>query len=122
VYFQRTADQEIMGEHGVQIEAWGPFAEGRNGMFTDPTLTAIGQTHDKTVAQVVLRWLLQRGVVAIPKSVRPDRMAENIDVFDFALNVEQMQQIAAMDTGTSLSFDHRDPAHVARLTSSRLDI
>lgn len=122
VFFQRVADQELMRSHGVQIEAWGPFAEGRNGLFTNPTLTAIGQAHGKTVAQVVLRWLLQRDVVAIPKSVRRDRMAENFDVFDFVLDEEQMQQIAVLDTGSSLFFDHRDPDAVARLTSTRLDI
>ncbi|EWT01987.1 2,5-diketo-D-gluconic acid reductase [Intrasporangium oryzae NRRL B-24470] len=122
VFFQRVADQELMRAHGVQIEAWGPFAEGRNGLFTNPALTAIGQAHGKTVAQVVLRWLLQRDVVAIPKSVRKDRMAENVDVFDFVLSDEQMQEIAALDTGTSLFFDHRDPDAVARLTSTRLDI
>lgn len=122
VYFQRASDQEIMRRHGVQIEAWGPFAEGRNGMFTNPTLTAIGQAQGKTVAQVVLRWLVQRGVVAVAKSVRSDRMAENLDVFDFELSDEQMEQIAALDTGQSLFFDHRDPEQVARLTSARLDI
>lgn len=122
VFFQRVAEQELMRSHGIQIEAWGPFAEGRGGLFTHPTLTAIGQAHGKSVAQVVLRWLLQRDVVAIPKSVRRDRIAENFDVFDFALSDEQMQKIAALDTGASLFFDHRDPDVVARLTSTRLEI
>ena len=84
-YHQRSAEQQLMREHAVQLESWGPFAEGRNSLFTDATLTSIGAAHGKTVAQVVLRWLVQRDVVVIPKSVRPDRMAENIDVFDFAL-------------------------------------
>ncbi len=106
-FFQRAADQAVMREHGVQIESWGPFAEGRNGLFTDPELLAIGAAHGKSVAQVVLRWLIQRGVVAIPKSVRLDRMAENLDVFNFALTDEDMSTIAAKDTGTSLFFDHR---------------
>ena len=85
VYFQRTEDQEVMAEIGVQHESWGSFAEGRNGIFKDPTLSAIATEHGKSVAQVILRWLIQRSVVCIPKSVRAERMAENIDVFDFAL-------------------------------------
>jgi 2,5-diketo-D-gluconate reductase A len=92
-----------MREHGVQIQSWGGFAEGRNNLFTDPTLSAIGEGHDKSVAQVVLRWLTQRGVVAIPKSVRPERMAENFDIFDFQLTEEEMTRIAALDTGASSS-------------------
>ncbi|MGX7730852.1 aldo/keto reductase [Rhodococcus sp. 2H158] len=118
--FQRTADQALMRERGVQIESWGPFAEGRNNLFADPVLTEIGATHGKSVAQVVLRWLIQRGVVVIPKSVRADRMAENFDVFDFELTDEQMASIAAMDTGASLFFDHRDPEIVSRLGNVRL--
>ena len=102
-----------MAERGVQIESWGPFAEGQNDLFTDPILTEIGQAHGKSVAQVVLRWLIQRGVVVIPKSVRPERMAENLDVFDFELTDEQMARIATLDTGASLFFDHRDPAMVS---------
>ena len=119
-YHQRSAEQELMREHAVQLESWGPFAEGRNNLFTDATLTSIGAAHGKTVAQVVLRWLVQRDVVVIPKSVRPDRMAENIDVFDFALTEDQMASIAAMDTGASLFFDHRDPAMVRTLSRARI--
>jgi 2,5-diketo-D-gluconate reductase A len=119
-FFQRTADQELMLERGVQIESWGPFAEGRNGLFTHPVLTAIGAEHGKSVAQVVLRWLIQRSVVVIPKSVRADRMAENFDVFDFELTDDQMTQIAALDTGGTVFFDHRDPDMVARLGNFRL--
>jgi 2,5-diketo-D-gluconate reductase A len=114
---QRTADQELMREHGVQIESWGPFAEGQNNIFSDPTLSEIGAAHGKSVAQVVLRWLIQRDVVVIPKSVRPDRMRENIDVFDFELSNDEMARIAAMDTGTTLFFDHRDPDMVSWLNS-----
>ena len=95
-FFQRTHDQELMGERGIQIESWGPFAEGRNNLFTDPTLSEIGATHGKTVAQVVLRWLTQRGVVAIPKSVRPERLRENIDIFDFRLSPVEMEDIAKL--------------------------
>jgi 2,5-diketo-D-gluconate reductase A len=117
VFNQRTADQTLASEHNVQIEAWGPFAEGQNGFFSNPALTKIAESYNKTVAQVALHWLIQRGIVAIPKSVRAHRMAENIDVFDFSLSDEEMQQIAALDTRTSLFFDHRDPEAVIRLTS-----
>ncbi|TSD97259.1 aldo/keto reductase [Skermania sp. ID1734] len=120
-FFQRTADQELMVENGVQIESWGPFAEGRNNLFSDPVLTKIGAAHDKSVAQVVLRWLIQRGVVVIPKSVRADRMAENFNVFDFELSTDEMSQIAAMDTGATVFFDHHDPAMVRRLGTARLE-
>jgi 2,5-diketo-D-gluconate reductase A len=114
-FFQRQTDQDFMSEHGVQIESWGPFAEGRNNLFSDPALTGIATAHAKSVAQVVLRWLTQRGVIVIPKSVRKDRMAENMDIFDFKLTTDQMASIALMDTGASLFFDHRDPDAVIRL-------
>jgi 2,5-diketo-D-gluconate reductase A len=120
-FFQRTADQQLMREHGVQIESWGPFAEGKNDLFTNPTLTEIGGAYGKSVAQVVLRWLIQRDVVVIPKSVRPDRMAENLDVFDFQLTDDEMTRISALDTGASLFFDHRDPAMVSWLGGRRVD-
>jgi 2,5-diketo-D-gluconate reductase A len=108
-----------MGERGVQLESWGPFAEGRNNLFSDPTLSQIGATHHKSVAQVVLRWLIQRQVAANPKSVRPERMAENFEVFDFQLTDEEMTSIAALDTGASLFFDHRDPQMVSRIGNVR---
>jgi 2,5-diketo-D-gluconate reductase A len=92
-----------------------------NNLFSDPNLSEIGAAHGKSVAQVVLRWLIQRDVVVIPKSVRADRMRENIDVFDFELTDDQMTRIVAMDTGTSLFFDHRDPAMVSRLGNVRVD-
>ncbi|MFE7068864.1 aldo/keto reductase [Streptomyces sp. NPDC057620] len=120
-FFQRADYQELMREHGVQIESWGGFAEGRNDLFGNPVLNGIGEQHGKSVAQVVLRWLTQRGVVAIPKSVRADRMAENLDVFDFELTGEQMASIAALDTGSSLFFDHHDPKMVSWLSARRLD-
>lgn len=120
-FHQRVADQELMAERGVQIESWGPFAEGRNNLFTDPVLSAIGEAHRKSVAQIVLRWLVQRDVVVIPKSVRPDRMAQNLDIFDFALTDDQLKQIATLDTGESLFFDHRDPAMVSALGGRRID-
>lgn len=120
-FHQRVADRELMAERGVQIESWGPFAEGRNNLFTDPVLSAIGEAHGKSVAQIVLRWLVQRDVVVIPKSVRPDRMAQNLDIFDFALTDVQLKQIATLDTGESLFFDHRDPAMVSALGGRRID-
>jgi len=120
-FFQRQDYQQLMRARGVQIESWGPFAEGRNNLFADPTLSSIGQTHGKTVAQVVLRWLIQRQVVAIPKSVHPDRIAENLNIFDFELSADEMARIATLDTGSSLFFDHRDPEMVSSLGNYRPD-
>lgn len=116
-FFQRVEYQKLMQERGVQVESWGPLAEGKNGIFTNPTLTAIGTAHGKSVAQVVLRWLVQREVVVIPKSVRAERMAENMSVFDFHLSDDDMSQIAALDTGVSVAFDHHDPTMVSWLNS-----
>ncbi|MFE9477652.1 aldo/keto reductase [Streptomyces spororaveus] len=120
-FFQRADYQNLMREHGVQIQSWGGFAEGRNDLFTNPLLAEIGNEHGKSVAQVVLRWLTQREVVAIPKSVRAERMAENIDVFDFTLTDEQMARIATLDTAGSVFFDHHDPEMVTWLAARRLD-
>ena len=120
-FFQRTADHDLMREHGVQHQSWGGFAEGRNNLFTHPVLSEIGDTYGKSVAQVVLRWLVQRGIVTIPKSVNPDRMAQNFDVFDFELTDDQTARIAALDTGATLFFDHHDPEMVAWLSKRRLD-
>lgn len=120
-FHQRAADQSLMRERGVQIESWGPFAEGRNNLFTDPALTAIAEEQGRSVAQVVLRWLIQRDVVVIPKSVRPERMAENLAVFDFDLSDDQVNRITALDTGASLFFDHRDPAMVSRLGGRQIN-
>jgi len=120
-YFQREDYQDLMRKHGVRIESWGPFAEGRNDLFSDPTLAAVGEQYGKSVAQVVLRWLVQREVVVIPKSVRRERIAENFDVFDFQLSADDMTRIAGMDTGASLFFDHRDADMVSRLNGFRVD-
>lgn len=120
-FFQRTTDHGLMREHGVRHQSWGGFAEGRNDLFTHPLLSETGAAHGKSVAQVVLRWLIQHGIVTIPKSVNPDRMAQNIDVFDFELTDDQMAAIAGLDTGTSLFFDHHDPEMVAWLSKRRLD-
>lgn len=108
-FFQRADYQQLMAGRGVQIESWGPFAEGKNDLFTNPVLAEIGRAHDKSVAQIVLAWLIQRGVVAIPKSVNRDRMAQNFDVFDIELTDDQMSQIAGLDTGSSVFIDHHDP-------------
>ena len=119
-FCQRSDYQELMRDRGVQIESWGPFAEGKNDLFSDPTLAAIGAAHGKSVAQVVLRWLIQRGVVVVQKSVRPARMRENIDVFDYELTDDDMERIATMDRGESLFFDHRDPDMVSWMATRRL--
>lgn len=118
-FFQRQADQDLMREHGVQIQSWGGFAEGKNNLFTNPVLTAIGEAHGKSAAQVVLRWLIQRNIVTIPKSVRRERMQQNLDVFDFALSDDDMARIASLDTGASQFFDHRDPAMVKWLNGRK---
>lgn len=118
-WHQRVAEQEFMQAHGTQAESWAPFAEGRNELFTNPVLAAIASAHGRSVGQVVLRWLLQRDVVVIPKSVRKERMAENFAVFDFELTADEMDAIAALETGQSAFFDHRDPAMVAWLNSRR---
>jgi 2,5-diketo-D-gluconate reductase A len=120
-FFQRVGYQDLMAGRGVQIESWGPFAEGRNNLFTDPTLAAIADAHGKSVAQVVLRWLIQRTVAVIPKTVRPDRMADNLDVFGFALTDDDMARIASLDTGASLFFPHWDPEMVSQLGNVRVD-
>jgi 2,5-diketo-D-gluconate reductase A len=120
-FFQRATDQQINSERGVHIESWGPFAAGKNNLFTDPVLTQVGDAHGKSVAQVVLRWLIQRQIPINAKSVSPDRMAANLDIFDFELTDEQMADIAALDTGSSLYFDHRDPAMVSQLGTRRIE-
>ena len=105
---QKTA-HEWMKKYGVVHEAWAPFGEGRGGLFTDPVLTKIGAKYGKTAAQVILRWHLQRGIVVIPKSTHKERMAENLNVFDFALSDEDMKAIAALDKEQSSFFSHTDP-------------
>ena len=99
-------------KYDIRLEAWAPFGEGRGGLFTNPVLTAIGEKYGKTAAQVMLRWSLQRGVVVIPKSVHKERMRENFEVFDFTLSQEDMAAMAALDTGKSSFFSHRDPAMI----------
>lgn len=108
VFDQQREPQRIMEEFGTRIMSWGPFAEGRNQLFTNETLLHIGARHDKSVAQVALRWLIQRGVIIIPKSTHIERMRQNLDIFDFELTADEMQEIAKLDTGRSLFFDHHD--------------
>ena len=118
-FHQQFETQKFLEENKVQIESWGPFAEGKNNIFHNPVLVSIGEKHGKSVAQVILRWLTQRGVVVIPKSVRRERMAENFDIFDFELTPEDMDAISKLDTGESLFFDHRDPAMVKFLSEAQ---
>lgn len=119
---QQIETQKFLEENKVQIESWGPFAEGKNNIFHNEVLAVIGQKYNKSVAQVILHWLKQRGVVAIPKSVRKERMVENFNIFDFELSSEDLQAISNLDTKTSLFFDHRDPAMVKWLSERKLDI
>ena len=121
-FHQQTDEQKFLQENGVQIESWGPFAEGRNNIFQNELLLTIGKKYKKSIAQVILRWLTQRGVVAIPKSVRKERMEENFNIFDFGLSVEDMEAIKTLDTRTSSFFDHRDPAMVKWLGERKLVI
>ncbi len=116
---QQTETQKFLNENKVQIEAWGPFAEGRNNLFQNELLLLIGAKHKKRVAQVVLRWLTQRGIVAIPKSVRKERIKENFNIFDFELSIEDMEAITTLDMKTSSFFDHRDPEIVKWMGSRK---
>lgn len=119
--FKQNNDyHELLTKEGVQIESWGPFAEGKNGLFTNDVLAKIGDAHGKSVAQVVLRYLTQRQIVVIPKSVNPERMAQNLDVFDFELTADELESINALDTGASQFFDHADPETVRHLAARRL--
>lgn len=116
---QQIETQKFLQENGVQIESWGPFAEGRNNIFQNELLVSLAAKYQKSVAQIILRWLTQRGVVAIPKSVRKERMEENFNVFDFELNLTDMSAIATLDTKTSSFFDHRDPNMVKVLSQAK---
>lgn len=111
-FHQQIETHEFLKENNVQIQSWASFAEGKNNIFKNELLASIGSKYNKSIAQVVLRWLIQRGVAVIPKSVRKERMAENINVFDFELTAGDMDAIQTLDTRQSLFFDHRDPAMV----------
>lgn len=121
-FHQQVETQKFLQDNHVQIESWGPFAEGRNDIFHNDVLSSVAKKHGKSVAQVILRWLVQRGVVAIPKSVHAERIAENFDVFDFELGADDMRAIAALDSKQSAFFDHRDPAMVKLLGNVKYDI
>ncbi len=119
-FCQQIESNRTMIEYGVQIESWGPFAEGKNNIFENEVLVTIGKKYNKTAAQVILRWLMQRNVVVIPKSVHKERIVENFNVFDFELSAEDMEAIGKLDTGKSLFLDHSDPYTVKMLGSFKL--
>jgi len=121
-FHQQIESHKFLQENGIQHESWGPFAEGKNDLFKNELLASIGKKYNKSIAQVVLRWLTQRGIVAIPKSVRKERMEENFNIFDFQLSDEDMQSIQTLDQKVSAFFDHRDPAIVKWLASRKLDL
>ena len=119
---QQIETQTFLHSHNVQTEAWAPFAEGRNNIFTNPLLLGIAKKYKRSVAQVILRWVAQRGIVVLAKSVRKERMAENFAVLDFELSAEDMAAISTLDTKTSSFFDHRDPEKVKWLGTRELDV
>lgn len=121
-FHQQIETQKFLQENKVQIESWGPFAEGKNNLFHNELLLSIGKKYNKSVAQVVIRWLTQRGVIAIPKSTHKERMEENFNIFDFELSTEDMDAIKTLDTNASLFFDHRDPKMVKWLGERKLDV
>jgi diketogulonate reductase-like aldo/keto reductase len=121
-FHQQIDAQKFLKENNVQIESWGPFAEGKNNLFHNELLSGIAAKYNKSIAQVVLRWLIQRGIVAIPKSVRKERMKENFDVFGFDLGAKDMEAINTLDSKTSSFFDHRDPALVKWLGERKLNV
>lgn len=121
-FHQQEESLLFMRENGVQAEAWAPFAEGRNNLFHNPVLADIAARYQKSIGQVILRWLVQRQVVALAKTTRRERMAENLDVFDFQLDSEDVARIATLETGTSSFFSHRDPAIVKWMGERQLEI
>ncbi len=121
-FHQQIEIQKFLQENGVQLQSWGPFAEGKNNLFQNELLQSIGRKYKKSVAQVVLHWLIQRNIVVIPKSVRKERIIENFNVFDFELTPEDMESIATLDTGASLFLDHRNPETVKWLGTAKFEI
>jgi 2,5-diketo-D-gluconate reductase A len=119
-FHQQIETQKFLKENNVQIESWGPFAEGKNNIFHNDVLLSIARKYGKSIAQVILRWLVQRNVVAIPKSVRKERMSENFNVFDFELSADDMDAVAMLDSKQSAFFDHRDPAMVKSLSTRKI--
>lgn len=121
-FHQQLEAQNFLQDNNIQIQSWGPFAEGKNNIFQNEVLATIGAKYNKSIAQVILRWLTQRGVVVIPKSVRKERMVENFNVFDFELSIEDMELIQSLDTKTSQFFDHRDPNMVKALSEYKISL
>ena len=121
-FHQQLETQNFLQDNNIQIQSWGPFAEGKNNIFQNEVLATIGAKYNKSIAQVILRWLTQRGVVVIPKSVRKERMVENFNVFDFELSIEDMELIQSLDTKTSQFFDHRDPNMVKALSEYKISL
>ncbi|TDF91695.1 aldo/keto reductase [Paenibacillus piri] len=121
-FYQQTENAAFMKEQGVQHQSWAPFAEGLNNMFGNEVLALIAEKHNKSVAQVVLRWLVQRGVVVIPKSVRKERIVENFNIFDFELSADDIEQISALDTRESLFLSYHDPKFAKMLGTLRVDL
>ncbi|WP_171000731.1 aldo/keto reductase [Lactiplantibacillus pingfangensis] len=119
-WYQQSTEVAFNQRDDVRVEAWAPFAEGKHGIFTDPTIAAIAESHGKTVGQVILRWLLQRGITVIPKSVHSTRMAENIAVFDFDLTEAEMHTMGTLDRQESQFFDHRDPVTIEQIFGASL--
>lgn len=119
---QQVETHTFLQENGVQHEAWGPFAEGKNDLFKNDLLSSIGKKYNKSIAQVVVRWLTQRGIVAIPKSVRKERIEENFNIFDFQLDEQDLKSIQTLDQKKSVFFDHRDPAIVKWMASRKLGL
>jgi 2,5-diketo-D-gluconate reductase A len=120
-YHQQIDTQKFLQDNSVQVEAWAPFAEGKNNIFQNELLLSIAAKHKKSVAQVILRWIVQRGIIALAKSTRKERMIENISVFDFELSADDMAAITTLDTKTSSFFDHRDPQMVKWLGERKID-
>ncbi|MCL7989056.1 aldo/keto reductase [Sphingobacterium sp. lm-10] len=121
-FHQQIESQKFLQEQGVQLQSWGPFAEGKNNLFHDQILSNIAAKYEKSIAQIVLRWLVQRNIVAIPKSVNSERIAENFKIFDFELTDNDMNSIATLDTNESSFFDHRDPKMVKLLSELKLSL
>ncbi|MDO7806555.1 aldo/keto reductase [Lactiplantibacillus pentosus] len=119
-WYQQTDEVNFNQHEQVRVEAWAPFAEGKHDIFNQPTIQAIAEAHHKTTGQVILRWLLQRGITVIPKSVHPERMAENMAVFDFELSTSEMTTLASLDKGVSQFFDHRDPVTIEQIFGASL--
>lgn len=119
-WYQQTDEVNFNQHEQVRVEAWAPFAEGKHDIFNQPTIQAIAEAHHKTTGQVILRWLLQRGITVIPKSVHPEHMAENMAVFDFELSTSEMATLASLDKGVSQFFDHRDPVTIEQIFGASL--